>query len=206
MQKSNVVSKIKGTVLKVDTSDENKASGKPAIVISSSNTYSAIVAVGEYELSKIKLNSEVSVYCYDTGNRYTGTIVSVGTSPTIESTYPIYESKYPVRISIERSDDLSEGSYVEVTMDDSQDIEEEGESNSLVIPLFFCKQEHGKYYVMKEENGRLKKQFLKTGKIYYGYEIVVKGGLKPEDWIALPFEKDAVDGKVCEHGELDDIY
>ena len=59
---------------------------------------------------------------------------------------------------------------------------------------------------MKEVDGRLKKQYLETGKIYYGSQIVVKSGVTSEDYIAFPYEKEAVEGKVTVHKENDDLY
>ena len=59
---------------------------------------------------------------------------------------------------------------------------------------------------MKQENGRLKKQYISTGKIYYGSQIVVKSGITANDFIAFPYGKDAVEGKVCKEGDLSDMY
>ena len=45
-----------------------------------------------------------------------------------------------------------------------------------------------------------------TGKIYWGQYIVVKSGLKPDDFIAFPYAKDAVEGKVCKEADISDLY
>ena len=68
------------------------------------------------------------------------------------------------------------------------------------------RKENGKYYVMKDVNGRLQKQVLKTGKIYWGSDIVVNGGLTTEDKIAFPYGKDVVIGKICKEADASDLW
>ena len=59
---------------------------------------------------------------------------------------------------------------------------------------------------MKREGDRLKKQYVSTGKIYWGQYIVIKSGLNASDAIAFPYAKDAVEGKVCKEADLSDLY
>lgn len=214
IDKCTVCAKVNGIVVTLDMSDEKSNSGEPNLVVSTSGTFIATVNVGELELKKMKVGTEVSVYCYDTGNRYTGEVMTVGISPNSETTYPYAQSYYPVKISIEDSEGLDDGAYVEVTLNDgsspdsadSEEVAEEEEDDSMVIPLFLTKQENGKYYVYKRVNGRLKKQFLKTGKIYWGSEIIVKGGITMDDYVAFPYDKNATDGKVCKEADSENLY
>ena len=234
-----IVAKISGTVTQVITADESRASGSPLVIIKSDGSYWATVSVGEYELAGLEIGTIVSVYCYDTGNRYPGTIVSIGVNPVGESTNNFVQSYYPVKVSIDPNDDLTDGSYVEVSIDKSDgtdnidqtvnqpdvgtatdadatpstpnfseytnDTPDDGK-NDIVIPLFFVKKEGNRYYVMKEHKGRLKKQYINTGKIYYNTEIAVTGGITSSDWIAFPYDKNAVEGKVCREADSDDLY
>ena len=53
----------------------------------------------------------------------------------------------------------------------------------------------GQYYCMiVDENGRLKKQYVVTGKTLYGSAIEIKSGLTEDDYIAFPYGKDVVEG------------
>lgn len=55
--------------------------------------------------------------------------------------------------------------------------------------------ENGKSYVLKaDENDRLVKQYVKTGKIIYGDTIEIKSGLTEDDRIAFPYGKTAKEG------------
>ena len=136
---------------------------------------------------------------------YTGKVSKIAENPSESGGYYEYTaSSYPVSVVIDGGEDLSENMWVEVTT--AQTSNYESLQNEIVIPLALCKKENASYYVMKRENGRLKKQVISTGKIYYGTEIVVKAGITASDYIAFPYEKDAVEGKVCKEADLSDLY
>lgn len=236
-----VVAKINGTVTQILDAEESRSTGNPLILISGEGTFMATVSVGEYDLANIKLGTEVTAYCYDTGGRYPGVVTSIGLNPVGESSGSFVQSYYPVRISLDESaSDLNDGSYVEVSldgetdlnedlfntptmdtstatdadaiMDDIEDLDEINQEtedegpNDIVIPMYFVKKEGNRYYVFKNSNGRLKKQYINTGKIYYGSEIVVTGGITSSDWLAFPYDKNVTEGKVCKEADIDDLY
>jgi hypothetical protein len=170
----------------------------------------------------------MSMYCYDTGMSYTGTITDVGTMPREQSYYyGAAESYYPVEISVPDAGDLTQGMYLEVKAgDDSSDdyygnydentgeyIEDESEayddssSDSIfAIPLQFVRKEDGKRYVMKSVDGKLVKTYISTGKIYWGYEIEITGGLSQSDYIAFPYLEDSVEGVKTKEVTIDELY
>ena len=206
ISKGTVVAELDGIIQSVDISEESIAGGSPAIVISAEGAYSARVSVDEFSLDEMEIGEEVSILSYDTGSTYYGKVSKKSEAPSNDG-YSYYEytaSSYPVTIVIEGGEDLSEGMWVEVTR--NSDVSWGEKSNEIVLPLAFCKKEKGSYYVMKREGDRLKKQYISTGKIYWGQYIVVKSGLKPDDFIAFPYAKDAVEGKVCKEADISDLY
>ncbi len=206
ISKGTVVAELDGIIQSVDISEESIAGGSPAIVISAEGAYSARVSVDEFSLDEMQIGDEVTILSYDTGGTYFGKVSKKSEAPSNDG-YSYYEytaSSYPVTIVIEGGEDLSEGMWVEVTRD--SDVSWGEKSNEIVLPLAFCKKEKGSYYVMKREGDRLKKQYISTGKIYWGQYIVVKSGLKPDDFIAFPYAKDAVEGKVCKEADISDLY
>ena len=205
INQGSVVAEADGVVVKVDMSDENISSGFPVIVVSSEGTYSTTVSVGELDIDNISIGDEATVYCYDTGEMYMGKVVNIGTSPNGTTSYPCVQSTYPVKVSLSDVEDMVDEAYVEVTINGSAE-DFEGGGDDIMLPLFLTKKDNGGYFVMKEVDGRLKKQYLETGKIYYGSQIVVKSGVTSEDYIAFPYEKEAVEGKVTVHKENDDLY
>lgn len=208
INQGDVTAEINGVVTFVDTSEENIASGKPIIIISSAGTYQAQVDLSEMNYDSVNIGDTVDVYSYDQGETYTGTVASKSISP--KSSNDGYgdsnNSLYPMLVSIDDPDVvLEEGAYVDVkTYGSSSD--DTDYDNQIVLPLYLCKEENGSYYVMAQDNGRLKKKYIKTGKIYYGSSIQVISGLESSDFIAFPYLKDAVEGKVCKESELDEYY
>jgi multidrug efflux pump subunit AcrA (membrane-fusion protein) len=204
VNEGTVLARMDGTVQTADISEETIANGKPVVVISGDDSYSAQVTVDEWSLSEMEVGTEVSVYSYETSNSYVGIVTEISNIPSDSYSYSsVTASDYPITIAIQDGEDLSEGMWVEVTMD-GQSSYMMGNNDEIVLPLALVREENGNYYVMKQDGDRLKKQYVKTGKIYYGSEIVVKAGLDAEDYIAFPYGKDAVEGKKCQIS--DDIY
>ena len=48
--------------------------------------------------------------------------------------------------------------------------------------------------VIADENNRLKKQYVVTGRTVYGSAVEIKSGLTEDDRIAFPYGKNAVEG------------
>ena len=48
--------------------------------------------------------------------------------------------------------------------------------------------------MIADENDRLKKQYVVTGKTIYGSAVEIKSGLSESDRIAFPYGKNAVEG------------
>ena len=206
IEKGKVVSELDGIIQVCNITEESIAGGQPAIVVSAEGAYSARVSVDEFSLDEMQIGDEVTILSYDTGNTYFGKVSKKSEAPS-ESDYNYYDytaSSYPVTIVIQDGDDLYEGMWVEVTR--ASDFNFESKAGEIVLPLALCKKEKGGYYVMKREGDRLKKQYVSTGKIYWGQYIVIKSGLKAGDFIAFPYAKDAVEGKVCKEAEISDLY
>ena len=59
---------------------------------------------------------------------------------------------------------------------------------------------------MADENGRLKKQAVKTGKIYYGSYQEILDGLTMDDLIAFPYGKNVREGVKVEMPDTAESY
>jgi multidrug efflux pump subunit AcrA (membrane-fusion protein) len=105
-------------------------------------------------------------------------------------------------------EDGVEGEVEYATEGDAEDSENSGSSSDSVytIPLQFVRKEDGKRYVMKDENGKLVKTYVSTGKIYWGYEIEITGGLTQSDYIAFPYLEDSVEGVKTKKSTIDELY
>lgn len=206
VDKGTIVATMDGTITKVDLSNENIADGKPVITISGTTGYQAILNVDEWNLVNIKIGDSVNIMNYDNGMNYEGKVIDIGLSP-VDNYYSSGDvSYYPVTVSINAAaeDNIYPGQWIEATFDTSSS-DNGDEEICLLLP--FVKKENGNSYVMVNENGYLKKKYVKTGKTYWGYCIEIKSGLSMEDEIAFPYLKDAVEGKKCVLSDnLDEIY
>ena len=100
-------------------------------------------------------------------------------------------SYYPFVAYIEDSTGLRNGEYVDINMT----VSDEEDGASIYIFKGYVRSENGKSYVLKaDENDRLVKQYVKTGKIINGDTIEIKSGLTEDERIAFPYGKTAKEG------------
>ena len=207
IENCTVVAKMDGVVTSVDISEETIGMGSPVIQIKGSGQSIVKVDVSEWALGNVSVGDEVYVTSYDDGMQYTGKVIELSTSPSNYSSYG-YEVKsyYPMSVAVIDENEMDSSTWVQVSFS-ADSMSDDDSDGTLALPLFMVKEENGNYYVMKEEDGKLVKQYVKTGKIYWGSEIEIKGGLTTEDFIAFPYSKNAVPDRKCvETDSIDDLY
>ena len=71
----------------------------------------------------------------------------------------------------------------------------------------FIREENGQKFVyIRDENDKLKKQNVVTGKLLWGSYYEVKSGLSEEDYIAFPYGKTVVEGADTKESSSSDYY
>ena len=193
-----------GRVAEVNASEEDINMGRPVIRISGGSSFEAQITVDEWTYAGIEIGTEFQLMSYDTGMSYVGIVTEKSLSPVGENYWGATASNYTVTVAIQGGEDLTVGSWLQAGLGEGN--AEEERMNTLVVPKYFLKEENGKFYAMKEDHGTLKKQYVTTGKIYYGEMIVVKEGLTASDSVAFPYEKAAVEGQATTEGSLDEFY
>lgn len=187
--------------------DEDTAilENKPLITVSGSEGYAVRSSIGELSLGKYHIGDQVSLTCYDNGMYYMGTISEISTTPADDSYYSSkVQSYYDVIIIVEDAEDLRQGMYMEISFDGSNNMSDD--SDDFYIPLAFVQKENGKYFVMKDVDGILKKEIVKTGDILWGEMIAIKSGVSYDDYLALPTAKNAKEGIKTEKKSIDELY
>ena len=165
--------------------------------------------VGELMLDKLAPGTVLNCTSYMIGN-FQASVVDISTYPT-ESSDGMMDysgnnpnvSKYSFTAEIEdQSLPFSDQDWVTVSIDQESDYQ-----GSLILSKAFVRSEDGAYYVMKEEDGVLKKQYVKSGgTVNGGYSIRITAGLSLKDKIAFPYGDAAAEGTPTKDGTLDQLY
>ena len=199
-----VLANFDGVVKSVTTADEAASSGNPVLVVSAADGYLVESQIGELAMSTVRVGDTVSMYCYDTGMNYDGTITEISTFPA--DGYTNYNSKvetyYPIKIALNDATDISQNMYMEITLNSGS----EDTSGGFYLSKAFMKQEGSNYYVMKDVDGRLKKTYIKVGNKTSGDAVLVLGGLTMQDYIAFPYLDEAVEGVKTVQKTTDELY
>lgn len=198
-----VLCNFDGVVKTVADQETAILNNEPFIVVGGTDGYTVQGYIGELALASVQEGDTVSMYSYDNGMTYTGVITEISDMPI--SDYYSYDgtaqSYYPMTISVTEGDDLTQGMYMEITVEQSND-----DSNSVYIPMALVDKENGAYYVMKEVDGKLQKVFIKTGKIIWGDTIEVQSGVSIDDYLAIPYSKNAEEGVKTVEKSAEDAY
>lgn len=186
------------TIEEEDYYEEPSPDDKAFAVIEGEGGTEVVCEITELNLDKVKEGSTINLRSWMTGAEGTAEITYLEEEPRSYSNYSWGEnpnnSTYIMHAKLLNEEDFSIGDWIEVTMENTVS-EETKSSNSVYMPIHYIRQEGGEYYIMKaDEDGRLKKQYVKAGQIMWGMYIEIKGGLSSKDKICFPYGKDVKEG------------
>lgn len=198
-----VYAKIDGTVKSVreisGSGSEDEESGAFMVVTGSEGLYVS-GTISELLLDEIKPGMVITANSWETGNTFQATITGISGYPVSGNSMGDGNpnvSYYEYTAYIEDSSSLKNGEYVDLSIQTNT-----SESGGLYIEKAYVRQENGQSYVMiADENDRLKKQYVITGKTIYGSAVEIKSGLSETDRIAFPYGKAAVEGTLVSDQE-----
>lgn len=201
-----VYAKIDGTVKSVreisGSGSEDEESGAFMVVMGSEGLYVS-GTISELLLDEIKPGMVITANSWETGNTFQATITGISDYPVSGNSMGDGNpnvSYYEYTAYIEDSSSLKNGEYVDLSIQTNT-----SESGGLYIEKAYVRQENGQSYVMiADENDRLKKQYVITGKTIYGSAVEIKSGLSETDRIAFPYGKAAVEGTLV--SEQEDMF
>lgn len=189
-----VYAKRDGIVRKVSDPSNPPQDGSAFLEVASGTGLYVSGFVSELMLDKVNIGDTVSGYSWNDGETYTATITSVDSYPTSNGYYNgsgnPNVSYYGFEAYIENSSKLSSGDYLDLTIGGSSD-----DSSSIWISRAYVRKDGKDYYVMKEENGKLKKQIVQIGSIAYGEYMEILDGITMDDYLAFPYGKNVKEGK-----------
>ncbi len=189
-----VYSTIKGTVKSVqDIKDLNP--DEPFMIVQGGGGLTINSEINESQLREYEVGSEISIEALDTGEVFTATISEIKTDSVKSTSNDGWGGSNPNNSSYELKADISEDSNLKIYSGVMISFGEAKTDNSKYLPLTLIREDDGKNYVMiTDEDKKLKKQYIKTGKILYGYMIEIQGGLKSDDYICFPYGKNVKEG------------
>ena len=150
-------------------------------------------SISELMLNQVKIGDIISAYCWTNGETFDAKIQSIDTVPSSSSNYNgsgnPNVSYYGFEAYAKDASNISVGEYLELTFNSNTDT-----TSSIWLSKAYVKQEGNKYYVLKDNHGRLKKQYVTVGKIVWGDTVEIKDGLSDTDYIAFAYSKNAKEG------------
>lgn len=207
MQKSAsdgmVYAEVSGVVKTVGDPDEAQEPGTAFLVVTGDEGLYVSGTISELLLDQIKVGTVVTANAWESGMTFDATITEISDYPVSGNSWGDGNpnvSYYSYTAYIEDSSALRNGEYVDLSISTNQ-----SETGGLFIEKAYVREEDGKSYCMiADENDRLKKQYVVTGRTVYGQAIEIKSGLTEDDRIAFPYGKNAVEGAAVT--ESSNIY
>lgn len=197
-----IYAEVDGVVKTVGDPEEFASDGTAFLVVMGDEGLYVSGTISELLLEDATVGTVVTANSWESGMTFEATITEISDYPVSGNSWGDGNpnvSYYAYTAYIEDSSALRNGEYVDLTISTNQ-----SETGGLFIEKAYVREEDGKSYCMiADENGRLKKQYVTTGRTVYGSAIEIKAGLTEEDLIAFPYGKNAVEGaKVTEASNM----
>lgn len=188
-----IYAEVDGVVKTVGDPDEFVADGSAFLVVMGDEGLYVSGTISELLLDDVTVGTVVTANSWESGMTFDATITEISDYPVSGNSWGDGNpnvSYYAYTAYIEDSSALKNGEYVDLTIATNQ-----SETGGLFIEKAYVREENGRSYCMiADENGRLKKQYVTTGRTIYGSAVEIKTGLSEEDLIAFPYGKNAVEG------------
>ena len=195
LQDGTVYAKKGGIVQHVGDPANPPQDGSAFIEITAGSGVYVQGAVSELQLDRVRFGQNVKATNWEDGTEYEGYVSSLDEYPNTSNEYyggsgNPNASYYTFYAYFEEKGNLKNGSYLMINFVSDDD----GTTGMICLDRAYVRKDAGGSYVMKDENGRLKKQYVHTGKVYYGRMIEIKDGLTIEDSIAFPYGSGGQEG------------
>ena len=203
LENQEVKSTINGVVKKVGDKDKGQTDGEAFLEIQSTQGIYVKGMVDEYQREKLKVGSQISGTAYDSGVSFEAEVKEISTYP-VSSNYSNSNnsalSYYSFTAYIQDVQGLKNQESVSMELP-----AEEMDASGIYLNREYVREKDGEDFVYKEENGKLVKQPVKTGKIFYGM-VEIKSGITEEDFIAFPYGKKVKEGASVKETSAEDAY
>ena len=178
------------------------------VELSGGGGYYVTGTLSEMDLGSVKIGDTVQISSWRTGVACEGEIVSIDDYPTQNGSNwgdgNSNVSYYPFKVFVSEDANLQANDYVEMQYQKSAEADS---ADSLYLQSFLLRSENGKSYVMvRDENDKLEKRWVQTGRDLWGSYTQIRGGLTLEDYVAFPYGRDVVEGAHTKEATADQLY
>lgn len=193
-----------GVVTEVKDPSDVKT-GESLITVKGTGGFTITAQISEYDIRNLQLGDVFQVQTYESASAFMAEVSNISTEPIDSSMNGGQDVTYyaVTAIAMDEELDLRRGEGCEITIGMSGG--DAGDTNSLVIPTMLVrKDDQGSYCMIADENNRLKRADVQTGRVIWGDSIEIKSGLTQEDRIAFPYGKHVKEGSPVV--DKDNIY
>ena len=195
-----IVASIDGTVATLG--NDATPVGEVFLRVQGESRFAVTLYVNELMLREVTVGTAVQLMCYESGTMASAVITEIGTEP-VNGYYSggnINSSTYQVTAEITDSEAQPRlGEWCQATLDGQMP---DQPADTLYLPLFLIREDEGGSYVMRaDENDRLEKQYVITGKSLWGSYSEIKQGVTMEDRLAFPYGKAVREGAPVVDGD-----
>ncbi len=181
-----IISSIDGTVVSVG--DASTPVGDIFLRVQGTSSYAVSLYVNELMLGELAIGTTVQLTCYESGTMAPAVITEMDPEPVTGyySGGNANASTYQVTAEITDPDAQPRlGEWCQATLNGQP---ADQPSDTIYLPLFLVREDAGGAYVMRaDENKRLQKQYVITGKSLWGSYVEVKNHVTLEDHLAFPY-------------------
>ena len=207
LDKGVVTANMNGVVKTAGDPKSPPTDGSAFITVAGSEGLFVRSGIKESKLGTLKEGDIVTVTSWQTGGQYEAEIKSISPYPDNSGMFSGdgNETYFPFTANLlDREAALQNGEWVEVSYKTTGD---SGKSRgTLTVQKAFVREEGSKKYVyVRDENNKLRKQYIVTGTLRdTGYEVL--DGLSESDWIAFPYGKNVKEGAKTREASIGELY
>ena len=195
LEEATITATINGVVKSVGDPEVGQVDEEAFLTVNSDEGLYVQGTISELKLDSVEVGAMVDGMSQESSVGFMATITEVSEYPTSDqygwSDGNTNVSNYPFLAYIEDSTGLNVNESVSLNIQaDAEDV-----AGTIYLEKPYIRSENGQSYVwITDSNKRLKKQYIKTGKMLYGSTVEVKEGLSEEDYIAFPYGKNVKEG------------
>ena len=207
LDKGVVTANMNGVVKTAGDPKSPPTDGSAFITVAGSEGLFVKSGIKESKLGTLKEGDIVTVTSWQTGGQYEAEIKSISPYPDNTGMFDGggTETYFPFTANLlDREAALQNGEWVEVSYKATGDSGKS--SGTLTVLKAFVREEGSKKYVyVRDENNKLRKQYIVTGTLNdTGYEVL--DGLTESDWIAFPYGKNVKEGAKTREASIGELY